>query len=540
MGVVYLAQLPGGPRVALKVIRRDIVGDDEGRLRLAREVNSLRLIRSDRIAEIVDADPWGPVPFVATRYVPGLSLHDYVREEGPITGLDLNWFASCLARAIEAVHAAGVVHRDIKPANVVMEGRSPVLIDFGLARLADDPRLTVTGWLLGTPGYLAPEVLYGEEATSATDVHSWAATVTFAGTGLPPYGTGPVEAVTDRVRRGQHSLTGLPDGMKQLVARCLAVDPTDRPTLAQVKAELNDLAGSADSSVPGTAMPGSAADTTMPLTASAGPDGVPTEPLAELTTPPSEPTAPLTEAAPVTVPTDTLALGTQPTSLEPPPPTLIEPAPVPLPVDEPAATQAPRLGWGHRLRLGLLALAALSAVGLWMAAYPYLTLAAGCLAIWLLRGMWHSGSAHRSRRERRGTKWYDVPHTVLSTPVHLFTSIPGSLMLIVWAGGIGLASGLIAFAFALGPAETLALMGAFTTVSAWWGPGGAEVRGVLRPITLRASRGWFGWLIALALLVALAGLAWLSLRNNGIDWSPALQGPLASIGGAVRLPAWLR
>ena len=72
MGVVHLARKPGGQRVALKVLRPHIVGDDEARARLAREVVSLSRIRSKWVAEIVDADPWGPIPYVATRYVPGL------------------------------------------------------------------------------------------------------------------------------------------------------------------------------------------------------------------------------------------------------------------------------------------------------------------------------------------------------------------------------------------------------------------------------------------------------------------------------------
>ena len=83
MGVVHLARKPGGDRVALKVLRPHIVGDDEARARLAREVSSLSRIRSRWIAEIVDADPWGEIPYVATRYVPGLSLHDHVRRGGP-------------------------------------------------------------------------------------------------------------------------------------------------------------------------------------------------------------------------------------------------------------------------------------------------------------------------------------------------------------------------------------------------------------------------------------------------------------------------
>ncbi|HEY0949140.1 serine/threonine-protein kinase, partial [Nocardioides sp.] len=155
MGVVHLARRgPAGQRVALKVLRPHIVGDEEARQRLAREVGSLTRVRSQWVAEIVDADPWAEVPYVATRYVPGLSLHDLVVDEGAVTDADLYWLASCLAEGIASVHAVGVLHRDVKPSNVLMEGRTPILIDFGLARVADDPRLTHTGWLLGTPGYL--------------------------------------------------------------------------------------------------------------------------------------------------------------------------------------------------------------------------------------------------------------------------------------------------------------------------------------------------------------------------------------------------
>ena len=138
-------------------------------------------------------------------------------------------------RASRSVHAVGVLHRDVKPSNVLMEGRTPILIDFGLARVADDPKLTHTGWLLGTPGYLAPEILYGDDATTASDVHSWAATVAFAGTGRPPFGRGPSMAIMDRVRRGEHDLSGLPDDLRRVVDAALDPDPRRRPTLDQLR-----------------------------------------------------------------------------------------------------------------------------------------------------------------------------------------------------------------------------------------------------------------------------------------------------------------
>ena len=241
MGVVHLAQGPDGKRVALKVLRPHIVGDREARERLAREVSSLQRISSPRIAEFLDADPHGPVPFVVTRYVPGLSLYHHVDEEGPIAGADLLHFADALAEALQAVHAVGVLHRDIKPTNVLMEGRSPVLIDFGLARVAEDPRLTQTGWLLGTPGYLAPEILYGDDATVASDVHAWATTVAFAASGRPPYGKGPAMAIMDRVRRGEHNLSGVPAPLQGLLAECLASEPLDRPAVIELRTAIDEL-----------------------------------------------------------------------------------------------------------------------------------------------------------------------------------------------------------------------------------------------------------------------------------------------------------
>ena len=177
---------------------------------------------------------------MATRYVPGLSLHDHVPQEGPLGGEELRWFARSLAEALQAVHQVGVLHRDVKPSNVLMEGRTPVLIDFGLARVADDTRLTRTGWLLGTPGYLAPEILFGHEPGPAADVHSWAATVAFAGLGRPPFGGGPSMAVMDRVRRGEHHLSGVPAPLRELLQQGLSPDPLDRPAVPEARAWLRE------------------------------------------------------------------------------------------------------------------------------------------------------------------------------------------------------------------------------------------------------------------------------------------------------------
>lgn len=239
MGVVHLAESADGRQAALKVLRPNVVGDEESRHRLAQEVESLRHVRSAHVAEVIDADPWGEVPYVVTRFVPGESLHDVVAHEGPMAEEDLVVVARGLLLAVRDVHEAGVLHRDIKPTNVVLDGWSPVLIDFGLARLAEDPRLTATGWLMGTPGYLAPEVLLGGQASTATDVHGWAATLVYAATGRPPYGQGHVMTILDRTRQGAFDLTGVPPRLWPLLGAALATDPGERPTVEQALAELD-------------------------------------------------------------------------------------------------------------------------------------------------------------------------------------------------------------------------------------------------------------------------------------------------------------
>ena len=166
MGVVHLALDRHGRAVAIKVLRQHIAHDPDARARLTREVSTLSRITSPRVAPIIDADVDGPTPYIVTRYVPGPSLDDYVAERGLLPPADLHRVASGLAEALDAIHSAGVVHRDVKPGNVLLVDGDPVLIDFGIAHVADDIRLTMTGLVMGTPGYLAPEVVGGDDVTA--------------------------------------------------------------------------------------------------------------------------------------------------------------------------------------------------------------------------------------------------------------------------------------------------------------------------------------------------------------------------------------
>lgn len=496
MGVVHLARRGDGERVALKVLRPHIVGDDEGRHRLAREVGSLQRVHSRWVAGIVDADPWAEVPYVATRYVPGPSLHDMVLDEGAIEGEDLYWLAACLAEGLASVHEVGVLHRDVKPSNVLMEGRTPILIDFGLARVADDPRLTHTGWLLGTPGYLAPEILYGEDATEASDVHSWAATVAYAGTGHSPFGGGPSMAVMDRVRRGQFDLDGLPEDLRQVVASALDPEPRHRPTLDQLLSWLRPL-------------------TTRPQDRRTAP------PVAE-------------EHDPYTVP---LALAAQagaddetdvwPGHDRPEPYTLaLPPDGVP---PEGMPWEEPRPPFAERLRRGTLLVGLAGLAGAGCAAYPWITLTLLMLLVWLLRSWSMAASAHDQRRQYRGRKWYDGIQLLLAAPWHLVQSIPSTVLLQLWSLGLAVAAALLCYAFATGVALALFVCGVVLTVSLWLGPGGSRVRGpvsqVVNPLAADPRR----WVVALLVVVAAAFALGVLADVEGVSWTPANGRPDAEI-----------
>ncbi len=498
MGVVHLARKPGGDRVALKVLRPHIVGDDEARARLAREVSSLSRIRSRWVAEIVDSDPWADIPFVATRYVPGLSLHDHVVEEGPITGTDLTWFAACLAEGLASVHEVGVLHRDVKPSNVLMEGRTPILIDFGLARVADDPKLTHTGWLLGTPGYLAPEILYGDDATAASDVHSWAATVAYAGTGRSPFGRGPSMAIMDRVRRGQHDLDGLPADLRGVIHAALEPDPTRRPTLDQLLGWLRPQTTRVQQVVPPP--PAQRDDPyTVPLA------------IASLAA---------AEQARDQV-TDRLSLFDDNPDAEP---RWDDTAHLP-----PEPYVAPRTPLAERTRRALLLGAGALAAGAGIAAYPWLAIALLLVVTWLLRSGSLAASAHGDRRRLRGRKWYDGVQFLVAAPWHLVRSIPGTILLALWSAGLGVAAALVCYAVAAGVPASLFASGLVFAASLWMGPGGSRVRSPIARVVNPLSAAGRSWVAAMLVVLATSAVVGYRVDVSGVSWAPGDRAPWSGL-----------
>ena len=234
MGVVYLALNAADEQVALKALHPGMAQESNARRRMSREVETMRRVRSRYVAEVMDADLDGDTPYIVTRYVPGLTLDEVVARGGPLSGSALARLAYGLAEALAAVHCAGVVHRDLKPGNVMISDGEPVIIDFGIAQLHETTRLTMTGMFMGTPGYLAPEVIEGRESGVASDVHSWGATVAFAATGRPPYGTGPFQTIFYRIMHGAPDLDTLPAPLQPIVLDALARDPAGRPSPGEI------------------------------------------------------------------------------------------------------------------------------------------------------------------------------------------------------------------------------------------------------------------------------------------------------------------
>ncbi len=523
MGVVHLARRgDDGARVALKVLRQHIVGDEEARQRLAREVASLGRIRSRWVAEILDADPWADIPYVATRYVPGLSLHDHVAEEGAVEGDDLLWFAGALAEGLTSVHAAGVLHRDVKPSNVLMEGRTPILIDFGLARVADDPRLTHTGWLLGTPGYLAPEILYGDDATPASDLHSWAATVAFAGTGAAPFGRGPSMAIMDRVRRGEHDLTGLTGALHDVVAAALDPEPERRPTLPEV---LDWLRPQTTRPAPLLAPPPRLRPTApRPAPAAADPF---VDSLA-LAAQAHAPALAHAERSTLMLPTDAALAVREPVAGPPPAPSSAPPPPHLPPPLALAPTPPTPLPTSERVRRAVLVGAGCLLTGAAVVAAPWVALAAVVLVVWLLRSASLAASAAGARRWQRGRRWYDAPQLLLSAPWHLARAIPGAVVLLLWAAGLAVAAALVCYAVGTSVPLALVVTGLTLAPALWWGPGAGRLRGPLGRVVHPVSHRVWPWLAATAAVLALAVGCGLYAESRGPSWTPGRDHPFAT------------
>lgn len=541
MGVVHLALDRHGRAVAIKVLRPHVAADPLARARLKREVDTLARIKSDRVAPIIDADVDGPTPYIVTRYVPGRALDDVVGRQGPMPPKALHRIAAGLAEALDVIHSADVIHRDVKPANVLVVDDDPVLIDFGIAHVADDIRLTQTGLVMGTPGYLAPEVVEGDSVSRATDWWGWAATVAFAATGAPPFGRGAMDVVLARVARGEPDLTSVDPRIEPLLYAALSPRPDERPRHWEIVAALESYAHG----VPVTEV--IEVRRARPVTEAIG---VPMTAVMPVSTPPQAPAAapPVTPSlvAPAPVALAPVARAVQPAPASAPVPPAYAPVPAPRPAGPPPSElgQAldPRIG--REARTGVL-LAMLTGIAGVASAAPYVAI--GLLILWmaLARTADRSVTSLVMRRHERGQRSSDVAVAVAASPWHLVIGAIGAVLTAVLPVFVGVcavfASALVIAmlgstdvqAAAPGP---LAIGGAFAALAAWWGPGGASLRRGSRSLvrgvtpTATAAQVLAGVVVVAAVAMAVSGVV-----RGGPQWWPAVQAP-GIIGSSFSLP----
>jgi serine/threonine protein kinase len=232
MGVVYLGRSPGGHTVAVKAVHPDLADDPDFRRRFATEVAAARRVGGFYTAQVVDADPEAEPPWLATAYIPGPSLHEAVRDHGPLPPASVAALGAGLAEGLAAIHACGIVHRDLKPGNVLLAHDGPRVIDFGIARALD--ATSHTSSVLGTAAYMSPEQVRGDPVGPASDVFALGGVLAYAATGRRAFGEGRAEVMVYRIVQSEPDLTGIDPGPAALVAACLAKDPDARPGLDEV------------------------------------------------------------------------------------------------------------------------------------------------------------------------------------------------------------------------------------------------------------------------------------------------------------------
>lgn len=487
MGTVYEAIDADGRQVALKLLHPAFSTDDAARERLRREVATLHRVRGARVARVLDAEADADEAFVVTELIDGESLDESVRQHGPLDADELHDLAQGLATALAQIHATGVVHRDMKPGNVMLTDDGPVVIDFGISQVADDARLTQTGLVTGTPGYVDPQVLAGGVPDMGGDWWGWAAVLVFSATGRPPFGTGPLAAVLARVETGRADVEGLPPRVAQVLRRALHPDPALRLSPQSVMKALDDHVNGREVTELVDQTPRAAA----PL---------PSVPLPPSYSPPiqhgwGEPVA-------------QVALPPRPAPQQPTP---HQPSPQQLEQSQSPVGEWPAWAIPSRSRPGITLAWWLAAVGAGMLWPGWTLLAFG--AVMVVGGaVGASAKALRNRRLRYGPRRSDVAVTSLASPVHALLAIlllvPGAIVGVLGGGilwGLLAPSGVDSFVMLVVVATAMLLT--------WWTPSSVTARegiwSLLDVVAPGRGSAWVWIIIGLGVATATVAAAFL-------------------------------
>lgn len=537
MGTVYRAVDGGGDAVALKLLHPHVGSDAATRDRLRREVHALQKLKHPGVAAVLDAEADSTEAFLVTELVAGDNLEEHVRERGTLDAEELLDLAEGLRDTLVAVHGAGVIHRDLKPSNVIVGDDGPVLIDFGLAQAADDSKLTADGLVLGTPGYLAPELLDGAEPDEASDFWGWAAVLVFAATGRAPFGSRPLEAVLARARSGDVDVDGLGPLTAMTLRRALSPDAADRTSPDDVVAALTLVVAEGEPVADET-------ETTV-LTA---------EDVSETTVLGPEPktvaVAPVVAAAavaPAVASNDGHTRAFDPSLVdedEDEDEDFEDPEGVDWIAEDLDASEEPEPeGSGYErppaLRRWGTLLAAALLLGSAGALYPGVAVVVFVLLVVVVRTIGSTVEAMYGRRERAGVKRSDRAIAVATAPWHLLRSVVGLVPSLVVAGSVvvilvGVSWWLVGndhWTIGGSPSGqepqgltatilvgTVVLLGAAVV---WWGPLSLMTRTGARRVLAVVAPGPLGALVATVVLLAAASVFIVQILTGApITWAP--------------------
>jgi len=250
-GVVYSATRDDGERVALKLLRPERAAESVSLARFVREARVAGGIDPRHVVPILELGEAGGITYLAMPYYDGGSLAQRIRERGRLELDETVQLAAQLGRGLDELHGRGVLHRDVKPSNVLLDAAgSAALADFGLARAVDSTRLTAEGQILGTPHYLAPELIEGLEASEASDIYALGCVLYECLVGEPPFAGRGITAIgfahlaepppDPRERRPELSAD-----LARALLTALEKDPEARPTSGTALARLLHVGHSA-------------------------------------------------------------------------------------------------------------------------------------------------------------------------------------------------------------------------------------------------------------------------------------------------------
>ncbi|SDQ39342.1 Serine/threonine protein kinase [Thermostaphylospora chromogena] len=545
MGVVYLALDERGRQLAVKVLHPHVAADLKARDRLVREVETMRRVRSPYVAEVVDAQLMGPQPYVVTRFAPGRTLEDTVLEDGPLAGHDLLRVIRGMCAALVAIHAADVIHRDFKPSNVMLVDGEPLVIDFGIAHLVNATRLTQTGMFVGTPGYLAPEIIRDAEITQAADVHALASTVFFAATGKPPFGTGAFEAICFNIMEGRVQYDLAPAWLRAWLRAAMAVDAQARPNAQELyrmaldldpdRPSVSPVAETKMNGVPPTRVLDGDAGQAAPAAPVDGTRVLPVDDtFSDLLPPveyaPVEPTrrqAPPPPAPPPAPPPQYVPPHRPPpwpdqhvAGYGPPPVPEVRPSAPPPPAPERQRERRPPYRVGHPVLAALMLVVLVSLACM----LPVAVSAFAVVAVLCLRVGEHLFSDLAERRRVRGSSGADPLLAVLGTPWALIKSAVGTVVHVPLAVMFGMCLwGVLAYGTSMGTDRAAAYAAGAFTAGLFVLPGGSKPRrAVSRALTATVRSPGAAMVAAIILGTAAFFLGMTALGTTPVfdPWQP--------------------